>query len=144
MALRAVSKTRTASCVYNVYSNLTKLDIPASSAPTSLFRLISLFRLLSAVSAVSLGIAWIISTLFLGFGLMIKASSSLDPGFLILVGDSNRWASMLYFSLVLLLARAWEGSSASCLVDGAEVVDDDDEGSFERDISIVMVWSKHC
>lgn len=48
-----------------------------------------------------------------------------------------------------LLARAWEGSSASCLVGGVEVVwclcvGDDDEDLFERDISMLTVWSKRC
>ncbi|KAH8758809.1 hypothetical protein BGZ57DRAFT_906954 [Hyaloscypha finlandica] len=58
LALRVVSKTRTASRVCTVHSNLTALDIPASSAPSSLFRSISLSRLSQAAFAISLGIAW--------------------------------------------------------------------------------------
>ena len=56
--VHTTSKARTASCVSRVHSNFTKLILPASSAPSSLFRLISSSRLLQAASAIDLGIAW--------------------------------------------------------------------------------------
>lgn len=69
--LKASAKIRTTSCVSVVHSNFSELALPASSAPSSLFRVISLSRLLQAASAVALGTAWsfvtIATILFLNF-----------------------------------------------------------------------------
>ena len=54
--VHTTSKVQTTSCVFVVYSNFTELDLLASSAPSFLFLVTSLSRLLQVASVVALGI----------------------------------------------------------------------------------------